>query len=141
VSAKHAAIKLLARREHSADEIRTKLLRKEFALSEIDAAIRDIQQADLQSDARYTQAYIRSRRMRGFGPVRIGMELRERGVSDAIVLEHLKPDNRVWLETLKHEYEKKFGVGASEDFQEKAKRMRFLQYRGFLPENIHEVVK
>ena len=132
---------MLARREHSAAEIRHKLQQRDFADDEIAAALIELQQGGWQSDARYTEAYIRSRRLKGFGPVRIAMELRERGVDSDVVSAHLHADDDVWMHTLRDEYARKYRDAPCEDYAEKARRMRFLQHRGFASEQIHEVVK
>ena len=85
----------------------------------------------LQSDARYTESYIHSRLHRGFGPLRIKQELKERGVSIELVNDFVDFHDEVWLDTACKEYEKKFGDLATESAKERAKRMRFLQSRGF----------
>ena len=36
--------------------------------------------------------------------------------------------------------EKKFGADLPGEYAERAKQMRFLQYRGFVPENIRELL-
>ena len=140
-SAKQTAVRLLARREHSAAEIRRKLQQRDFAPDEIDSAITELQQGEWQSDTRYTEAYIRARRLKGFGPVRISVELRERGVDEAIIESYLSASDDVWLQTMHDEYQRKYHGKNIKDYQEKAKRMRFLQYRGFPLDKIHEVVK
>ena len=139
--AKQVAVKLLARREHSVDEIRQKLLQRDFSPDEIAEALVELQQGGWQSDERFAEAYIRYRRLKGFGPVRIGMELGERGVDEATVSRCLHADDDVWMETLREEYQKKYRGKEPDSYQEKAKCMRFLQYRGFTPEKIHKVVK
>ena len=140
-SAKQLAVKLLARREHSAAEIRQKLQQREFSSSEIDEVVVELQKGDWLSDERFTEAYIRSRRLKGFGPVRIAVELRERGVDETLVSRYLLADDEVWVQTMREEYQRKYRGTSYEDYQEKAKRMRFLQYRGFPLDKIHEVVK
>ncbi|NOQ89833.1 MAG: hypothetical protein GQ549_02695 [Gammaproteobacteria bacterium] len=140
-SAKHVAVRLLSRREHSAEELRQKLVKREFEADEIANALLELKQGDWQSDERYAEAYIRSRQLKGFGPVRIASELRERGVDELIVDHYLLADDDVWWQTIVHEYQKKYHGSRFEDYQEKAKRMRFLQYRGFSLDQIHEVVK
>lgn len=132
---------MLARREHSATEIQRKLLQRDFSPDEIAEALEQLQRGDWQSDERFAQAYIRGRRLKGFGPVRIIMELGERGVSDSIISRCLHTDDAIWLDTLLAEYQKKYKGKQPDDYQEKAKRMRFLQYRGFSPENIRNAVK
>ena len=139
-SAKQVAVRLLARREHSAEEIRQKLVKREFESADIASALLELKQGDWQSDERFAEAYVRYRRMKGFGQVRIASELRERGVDEAIANRFLYADEAVWLTTLEHEYQKKYHGNPFEDFQEKAKRMRFLQYRGFSIDQINEVI-
>ena len=140
-SAKQVAVRLLARREHSAEELRQKLIKREFGLDEIATALLELKQGDWQSDERYAEAYIRVRRLKGFGPVRIASELRERGVDELIADRYLLAEDGIWRQTLEQEYQKKYHGRAFEDYQEKAKRMRFLQYRGFSLDLIHDVVK
>ena len=132
---------MLARREHSATEIQRKLQQRDFSPGEIAEALEELQQGDWQSDERFAEAYIRSRRLKGFGPVRITMELGERGVSDSIVSRCLHTDDDIWMQTMTEEYQRKYKGQEPGDYQEKAKRMRFLQYRGFSPEKIRRMVK
>ena len=140
-SAKQVAVRLLARREHSAEEIRQKLTKREFEADEIATALLELKQGDWQSDERFAEAYIRARRLKGFGPVRIASELRDRGVDEQITDRYLLADDDIWWRMLEQEYQKKYHGSPFEDYQEKAKRMRFLQYRGFSLDQIHAVVK
>lgn len=132
---------MLARREHSATEIRQKLQQRDFSPDEIAGALVELQQGDWQSDERFAEAYIRGRRLKGFGPLRIAMELNERGVDESIISRCLHEDDDAWNESLRDEYQKKYKGAQAGDYQEKAKRMRFLQYRGFSPEQIRRIVK
>ena len=140
-SAKQVAVRLLARREHSAEELRQKLAKREFEADDIATALLELQQGDWQSDERFAEAYIRSRRLKGFGPVRIAAELRERGVDEQIAHRYLSADDDIWWQAVEHEYRKKYRDSRFEDYQEKARRMRFLQHRGFSLEQINEVFK
>ncbi|MDH3342516.1 MAG: recombination regulator RecX [Gammaproteobacteria bacterium] len=139
-SAKQVAVRLLARREHSAEEIRQKLAKREFEAKEITIALEELKQGDWQSDERFAEAYVRYRRLKGFGPVRIASELRERGIDEVLANRYLYADESLWLESLAQEYQKKYHGNPFEDFQEKAKRMRFLQYRGFSIDQINEII-
>ena len=140
-SAKQTAVKLLARREHSVLEIQRKLQQRDFPAEEIALALVELVQGDWLSDERYAEAYVRSRRLKGFGPVRIAMELSERGVDEQLVSNALVEDDEIWMETLHQTYQRKYHGSSPEDFHEKAKRMRFLQYRGFTSDKISKVVK
>lgn len=141
MSAKSVAVRLLSRREHSAFEIRDKLLKRDFDEQEITQAIVELQQGGWLSDERYTEAYIRMRQLKGFGPVRIAMELNQRGVKESIVDEYLHVGDESWQQTLEQQYRKKYKNKSIEDYNDKAKRIRFLQYRGFSLDVIYQVVK
>ena len=140
-SAKQTAVKLLARREHSVLEIQRKLEQRDFPAEEIALALVELQQGGWLSDERYAEAYVHSRRLKGFGPTRIAIELRDRGVDEQLVANVLEEDDEIWMETLHQTYQRKYRGTSPEDFQEKAKRMRFLQYRGFSSDKIFKVVK
>ena len=140
LSAKQAAVKLLTRREHSASEIRHKLLQRDFTASEVDDALAALQRDGWQSDERYAEAYTRSRRLKGYGPVRIALELKERGVDEVLAAACIDAQDAHWLDTLRTEYRKKYRGKPYSDYAEKAKRMRYLQYRGFSLDAIHQVV-
>jgi len=141
LSAKSVAVRLLSRREHSAFEIRDKLLKRDFDSEEIDRVIIELQQGGWLSDERFAEAYIRMRQLKGFGPVRIAMELNERGVKEHIVDDYLHADDDSWRQTLEQQYRKKYKDKPIEDYNDKAKRIRFLQYRGFALDVIYQVVK
>jgi len=141
VTAKTVAVKLLTRREHSAHEIREKLRQREFDSDEIEQTIEELKVDGWLSDERFTEAYIRMRQLKGFGPVRIAMELKERGVDELIVEAQLDTSDASWMQVLEQQYQKKYRNTAIEDYNEKAKRIRFLQYRGFTLDAIYQVVK
>lgn len=141
MSAKSVAVRLLSRREHSAFEIRDKLAKREFENSEITQAIAELIEGDWLSDERYAEAYIRMRQIKGFGPIRISIELNERGVDESIVESYLNPCDVIWVQSLTEQYKKKYKNIAIEDYNDKAKRIRFLQYRGFPLDEIYQVVK
>ena len=140
MSAKSVAVRLLSRREHSAFEIRDKLHKRDFDEAEIEQAIIELQQGGWLSDERFAEAYIRMRQMKGFGPIRIAMELNERGVKDSIVDDYLQADDEAWQQGLEQQYLKKYKNRLIADYNDKAKRIRFLQYRGFPLDAIYQVV-
>ena len=134
-------MRLLSRREHSAFEIRDKLLKRDFDNKEVEQVITELQQGGWLSDERYAEAYVRMRQLKGFGPVRIAMELNQRGVEESIVDTYLHADDESWQQTLEQQYRKKYKNKSIEDYNDKAKRIRFLQYRGFTLDVIYQVVK
>ena len=80
------------------------------------------------------------RRLKGFGPVRIAMELKERGVDESIVESQLNVNDECWRQVLEQQYQKKYRDTAIEDYNEKAKRIRFMRYRGFDAEHYRQVL-
>ena len=132
---------MLSRREHSAFEIRDKLQKRDFDEAEIEQVIIELQQGGWLSDERFAEAYIRMRQLKGFGPIRISIELNERGVKESIVENYLHADDAGWQQTLAQQYQKKYRKKSIADYNDKAKRIRFLQYRGFTLDLIYQVIK
>ena len=140
-SLRSTALDLLSRREHTRRELGRKLKAKKFLSAEVDELLDLLENEGLQSDARYTESYVHSRRRRGFGPLKIKLELQDRGVSVDLVDTFVDADHQVWLDTARREYAKKFGNrAAAESMQEQAKRMSFLQLRGFTNDIIRETL-
>lgn len=128
------AMNILARREHSRKEVRDKLLKKFDPGTELlDAVLDKLVADDLLSDQRFSEAFVRWRVGKGQGPVRIRMELRERGVDGDAALRESGVD---WFALVVEVAHKRFGASPAIDPKQRAKRMRFLQYRGFSGEQI-----
>lgn len=85
----------------------------------------------LLSDDRFVESYVGERMRKGFGPLRIEAELRERGVDGELIRRHLEIDDESWRDLLKNVHDRKFGPGAVNGRSEIARRARFLEYRGF----------
>lgn len=125
------AVRLLARREHSAAEIRRKLSRRSRDAAEIDTVISELVRDGLLSDARFTEAYVRSSIGRGHGPVKIRASLRQRGVFEALIDEVLTHTDEFWLARAQAATSTRFGEEAPNSRQEWGRRARFLSARGF----------
>lgn len=124
------------RREHSRRELRGKLVAAGHEAEAVDRLLAQLEQERLLSDDRFAEAYIRYRSERGYGPMRIKAELRERGIDDSLGNEQLRAAEVDWFELAEHVRHKRFGSGSPRDFKERARQMRFLQYRGFTSEQI-----
>ena len=136
LSPRNKAMNLLARREHSQAELRTKLAAREYSPEEIEATVTALVADGLLSDERFAEAYITARMRTGQGPVRIRGELKQRGVDTEIIGAHLDDASLEWHSLAREVRSKKFGEGVQTEFKEKAKQMRFLEYRGFTSEQI-----
>ncbi len=135
-SARDTALALLARREHSQQELRQKLAHRGFDADEVSALLDSLSTERLQSDARFVESYIHARQTRGFGPNRIRMELRERGIADLLIDQQLDERAEHWRDLLRAQYRKRYGDSLICDYAERARRGRFLQQRGFSTEMV-----
>ena len=129
-------MRLLAAREHSRSELRRKLCARSFDDKAVDAVLDRLIQQRLLSDERFTEQYLSSRQRRGYGPVRIRAELRERGVEEGLIEACLSQTEVVWMTSLQQAHDKKFGSEPPADLKALARRSRFLEYRGFTGEQI-----
>ena len=130
---------LLARREHARLELRRKLMQRDFPADEVDAALDRLEADGLLSDERFAEVFVRQRAGRGYGPLRIRQELRERGVDDGVIAAALAPWAEQWLAVAARQHEKHFGR-QPEDAKERARQQRHLQSRGFGFDIIKEVI-
>src|SRR5690606_12946791 len=90
----------------------------------------------LQDDARFAESLVSARIRQGKGPVRIRLELAERGIDPALAEQALAECGEDWLALARRVRERRFGAELPADFPGKARQMRFLQYRGFEPDQI-----
>ena len=125
------AMGLLARREHTRLELSRKLRSKGFNENDIGPAIELLEANNCLSDERFTESYINMRKHKGYGPLRIEQELRERGVDSELVDEFLDRNNHEWRTILQQQYSRKYGDEPVVEYSDRAKRAKFLQNRGF----------
>ncbi len=140
VEARKKAMDYLARREHGRVELRNKLTKFGFDADVSDDAIEQLIHDELQSDQRFADAFIQSRINQGKGPTRIRIDLSQRGVSDSVIDDGLHEAEQNWRALASEVRSRKFGAELPVDFKEKARQMRFLQYRGFEPDQIQSAV-
>jgi regulatory protein len=140
VEARKKAMDYLARREHSRDELCRKMGKVGFDPKVALDAIEQLQKDGLQSDLRFVEAFVQSRISQGKGPTRIQADLSQRGIGDSMMHETLGEVKQDWFALAREVRQKKFGCDVPNDFQEKARQMRFLQYRGFEPDQIQAAV-
>lgn len=138
---REACLNYLMRREHSQHELLQKVSAKGFARQDIMLIIDELSTQGLQSNARFSESYARSRVHKGFGPLRIQVELQQRGVSDGAFDMAVEDIAGSWEELLEQVYDKKYGNETHLDNKEKFKRSRFLQQRGFPNELVRLLFK
>ncbi|MFL0811471.1 MAG: recombination regulator RecX [Agarilytica sp.] len=137
---KNAALSLLARREHSQQELRMKLARKFQDSSRVEEQISQLADSDMQSEERFVEVFIRAKRNAGKGPKFIQQELRNRGVSEFLIASYIYENDEEWHLLASDVYLKKFGGVPVEDAHDKAKRIRFMVSRGFSPDSVFRIM-
>lgn len=150
------ALRLLARREHSRQELATKLLNKPQAnnskqpsdpwinsspqptLEEVNALLDDLEKRRMLSDTRYAEMRTRLRATR-YGNRRLQQELAEKGIDRDTINTVLseQPDE---LSRCRELWLKKFGQKAR-DVNERMKQTRYLANRGFSMRTIQLVLR
>ncbi len=146
------ALALLARREHSRQELRTKLLAHARKLAtaspdetddafeswcrQIDALLDGLEAQRYLSDARFAESRVHARAA-GQGQARIRQELARHGVE--LPAELAQTLRSTELERARALWQRRFGAPAQEP-REQARQMRFLAARGFSSDVIRRVV-
>jgi len=132
------AIRLLARREYSRAELAARLAARGHEAAAIAACLDALEEQGLQSDARFAEGFLRSRLLRGQGPLKIRAELERRGIDRELIRAALdeaaaEPEaageadwHALACETLARRFS-----GPGDTPRERARRERFLAGRGF----------
>ncbi|MBN2647149.1 MAG: regulatory protein RecX [Thiotrichales bacterium] len=145
------ALRVLSVREHGDLELLAKL-RKKFqtpdslahfgldaaALEEhLQTALAECQTQNWQSNARYLEQLVSSLLEKGQGPNKIRQKARQNCSQFSLLDDYLPDNSRDWLQRIQAALDKKYGPTTSRlSASEQAKRMRFLQSRGYQPELI-----
>jgi regulatory protein len=134
------ALALLARREHSRLELVRKLRQRGMEGPELGRVLDELAAARLQSDGRFAEQYARSRAERGYGSLRIRAELCERGIDETGIAVALAALDQDWFQQACVVRERRFGRDRPAELKERARQSRFLQQRGFSPEQVRKAL-
>jgi regulatory protein len=134
-AARTAAIAQLARRDFASGELRLKLESLGYDGAIVAGLIAQLTEERILNDARCAEHYVAYHAARGYGPLRIAADLRSLGLPDALIDSALGtgPD---WRKLAQEVRARKFGVETPEEWAEKTRQARFLQYRGFSSDHI-----
>lgn len=133
-----AALRLLARRDHSRAELQGKLAAQAESAEQLEAVLDRLQSERLLSDQRYASQRVVARAGR-YGNARLKQELRQSGVSDDDIVAAL-PEGGDEATRCRAVWARKFSQ-LPQSAAERAKQMRFLQYRGFSGDAIRRVMR
>jgi regulatory protein len=123
------AMRLLARREHSRDELRRKLERIATEGDDVEAVIESLAAKGWLCDARYAEHAVRAKSRR-FGPLKVANELRAKGVGDEAIAAAFVAAGHEGTADIQRVWKSRFHALPDND-RELARHVRFLQGRGF----------
>ncbi len=157
------AHRIIGTREHSAQELTRKLLARGHVEKLVLHVVGEMKEQGLISDRRFAESFVRNRIAKGYGPIFICGELRERGVSERILEDVVTHPGDFWLELAQASRDKRFGspdtnaplgltgaeteVAVNPDNKKLlaqaywAKQARFLSRRGFPADLIYRVLE
>lgn len=136
VELKARALRLLARREHTRSELARKLAPYAASGEAIETLLDGLVEKRQLSEARYAEERVHVL-ARKFGAARIRQDLKAKGVS-AEIIERLSSEGE--LERAAAIVRRRFPAAATTR-EERARRIRFLQGRGFSYDTIRAVLR
>jgi len=133
------ALRLLARREHSRNELGRRLAEHAEPKDDLEALLEDLSRRKLLSDERYAESKVHSL-SRKFGAARIAHELRAKGLDKGLAESAAEATRATEVERARAVWQRKFRT-APATREERARQMRFLQSRGFSFDAIRAVIR
>ena len=123
------AFALLTRKEYAKAELIEKLSLYAQDRDEVLALVEELSERQYQSYQRVAEMVLSSQIRKGKGPNRIKQALKHKQLDSNLILEDIQDVD--WFEQAYQLKVKKFGIQIEKDPKQKAKQIRFLQYRGF----------
>ncbi len=148
------AMRILAQRDHSRDELKRKLqlssqraawLKQQDNEPIPDALLEKVldwcQENGWLNDERFTERFIHSRARKGYGPQRVRMELKQKGIDRDAIHQALSETEVDWSQRAAELAKRKFGEPLPQTWAEKSKIQRFLLSKGFMMEDIQAIFR
>ena len=145
VSVKGRALRYLAQREHSRQELERKLARRvddteqASAQEQIARALDELTAAGLLSESRAAASVLRSQGQR-YGVRRLKQTLQSKGLDAELISTTLQQAHSTELERAREVWRRRFGTPPA-SAAERARQMRFMAGRGFEGDVIRRVVQ
>ncbi|MAS83552.1 MAG: hypothetical protein CMF44_02780 [Legionellales bacterium] len=134
------ACDFLARREHARDELSNKLARACDDQALIEELLDKLSSEGLQSDKRFAESFVNHRINSGKGPLKIQLELRQRGIDKSLIRLYLESASINWLSHAEMARVKRFGEKPPINSTDRIKQSKFLLNRGFSSQLITELL-
>ncbi|RLV57941.1 regulatory protein RecX [Parashewanella curva] len=108
-----------------------KLVKKDYELADIEIALDECEASGYLNDSRYAESLLRSHIYKGHGVIRIRQAMSLKGLSSDIISQVIENSDCDWFELAKEKAIKKYADKPIVDYNDKAKRIRFLLGQGF----------
>jgi len=119
----------LARREYTTKEIFHKLEKRVVSLNILEDEINKLVEEGLINNERFAEQYIHSRSSKGYGPFKIELELKQKGIDETISKPLMVSID--WTNLALKVLKKKTGDQLPLEDKQLLKLKKFLSYRGF----------
>ncbi len=133
------ALKLLARREHSREELRRKLAAHAEEGEDVTLLLDNLAAQGWLSDARVAEHAVRAKARR-FGPLKLAHYLKGRGLANEIIAAGIQAAGPEGASSIEALWKSRFRELPADE-HEKARQVRFLQGRGFPLDEIFRFLK
>lgn len=140
------ALFLLSRRDYGKAELFARMKRRMYEKNEgiideqlIEGVLDKLSEQHFLDDDRVVSLLLQGYARKGYGPLRIKQEMRQKGFAETLVEHHFAGLDVDWFEKAAEVRSKKFGDEIPTDFKDKGKQIRYLQYRGFFGDMIFEL--
>ena len=143
LNAKQDAFNLLSYRQRSIQELKERLLRKDYGIEIVNQVINILNRLEYLDDEEFAISWIKDRITKGYGPYRIRQQLKEKGVNVNIIEQGLSEEYSSQLEyNLASDLAaKKRSRYSDEDYHEQRYKLsKVLERKGFSFEIINLVL-
>ena len=138
------AVKFLSYRARSEAEVRAKLAQLGFSQSTVQSAVKKLLSLNLLNDENFARAWtVRRVEGRGYGPLRVERELRQKGIAKHLISQVLEETfgSRQGKERARALLDKRFHGKDLSGAKNLRRAVSFLQRRGYRDSVIAEVLK
>ncbi|WP_199611004.1 regulatory protein RecX [Flocculibacter collagenilyticus] len=135
------AVRMLSQRDYSQQNLADKLLQRGASSDHVTSVIDTCIKEGWLDDERYCERFIAARVASGMGKMRILRDAAQKGIPKNIVETCLNCTEIDWFQSALTAYNRKFSGISVTDYKDKAKCMRYLQYRGFSFDEINYAIE
>jgi len=141
--AKNLAFRLLKYRDRSEKEIVNRLKKKKVSREVIEKVIAELKSLSLLDDRKFAKSWIQERIRKGYGLLKIKVELKEKGIDQDLLKDLLQDINKdAWvLPQIRELVQKRIKKYNKIDLNVKRKILSYLVRRGFPYEKVIRVLK